>query len=177
MKRVTTTILLLFILSHAPAQTGNIRSMVDSLPYMKGDTLDCTADLFWRIIAEGEKAIPSLIDKLTDTTETNIRYHCKKTRLNVGEVAHFALLQIASFPAFVVTKIQFDVILLDEAGRPCWNFYDFLFINANKPRYQNNVRDWYAKERPHNKKKKIPKEYLTECHKLFGIDKFWQWTE
>jgi hypothetical protein len=50
-----------------PAQPINIQSLVDSLQYMQSDTLDCSADIYWRIIAQGDKAIRYLIEKLTDT--------------------------------------------------------------------------------------------------------------
>jgi hypothetical protein len=151
--------------------------MVDSLRYLTTDTLDCRAGLYWRIIAQGDKAIPFLIDKLTDITPTKIKFHCKKTRLNVGEVAQFALDEIAYFPAFLVTKIQFDLITTDKTGQGCWNFYDFLFINANKPRYQRSVWEWYNKEKSRYKVKKIPAKERTECQKQYGIVAYYTWTE
>ncbi|MEO7486988.1 MAG: hypothetical protein ABIU77_07790, partial [Ferruginibacter sp.] len=120
---------------------------------------------------------PLLIDKLTDTTQTNIKYHCKKTNLNVGEVAQFALTEIANFPAFLVTKMQFDYIIIDEPGQGCWSFYDFLFINSNKPRYQKNVREWYDKEKGKYKAERIEKNKQTECQKLYGVDTYYRWTE
>lgn len=175
MKKSIATILFTLTLAFSSGQDSSIKSMVDSLQYLKTDTLDCTASLYWRIIARGDKAIPFLIDKLTDTTETKVRFHCKKTALNVGEIAQFALLEIAEFPAFVVTKIQFDVITIDETGQGCWSFYDFLFINSNKFRYQNDVRKWYAKEKPNYKAKKIDGKTLTPCQKQYGIVKFYRW--
>ena len=108
MKQIVTTILLLFSLTISFAQKGDIKSLVDSLQFIKSDTFNCNADIYWKIVSQGKKAIPLLIDKLTDTTQTNIKYHCKKTNLNVGEVAQFALTEIANFPAFLVTKMQFD---------------------------------------------------------------------
>jgi hypothetical protein len=139
-------------------QNGAIKSMVDSLQYLKVDTLDCSADLYWRIIAKGDKAIPFLIEKLTDTTQTNIKYHCKIARVNVGEVAQFALTQIAYFPAFLITKLQFDVIVIDETGEGCWSFYDFFFINSNKARYQKDIREWYKGKSQNTKRKRFQKQ-------------------
>jgi hypothetical protein len=78
----------------ASGQEVQIRNMVDSLTYMNYDTLDCSADLYWRIVAKGKEAVPSLIEKLTDTTPTQVLFHCKKGTLNVGEVAYFALQEI-----------------------------------------------------------------------------------
>jgi hypothetical protein len=147
--------------------------MVDSLKYLKADTLDCKADLFWRIVAQGNKAIPFLIDKLTDTLPTNVRFHCKKNRLNVGEVAQFALTEIAYFPPYAVTKIQFDYF--EDDG--CWSFYTFLFMNSNKRRYQDSVRSWYSRERPKYKAVKIPRNEQHECEIQYGIDTYYQWEE
>lgn len=151
--------------------------MVDSLQYLEADTLDCKAHLYWRIIAQGKKVIPFLIDKLTDTTKTNVRWHCKKSRLNVGEIAQFALEEIASFPAFLVTNIQYDLIYADETGKGCWNFYDFFIINANKSRYQKNMSEWYKKEKLKYKAEKIPKARQTPCQKKYGIHIYYNWIE
>jgi hypothetical protein len=177
MKKNISAILLLFSVTLSYGQKVDIKVLVDSLQFIKADTFNCKADIYWRIIAQGKEAIPFLIDKLTDTTQTNIKYHCKKTKLNVGEVAQFALTDIASFPAFLVTKMQFDVIILDETGQGCWSFYDFLFINSNKPRYQKNVREWYEKERGKYKEEKISTNKQTECQKKFGIDTYYRWTD
>ena len=178
MKKIISATLLLFSVSYSYGQKIDIKAMVDSLQFIKTDTFNCNADIYWRIVAQGQKAIPFLIDKLTDTTQTNIKYHCKKTNLNVGEVAHFALIEIANFPAFLVTHIQFDVIIIDEkTGQGCWSFYDFLFINSNKLRYQKSVKEWYDKERTKYKVENISKTKQTECQKQYGIHTFYQWTE
>lgn len=177
MKKLIATIYVLHYLTFSFGQNTDIKSMVDSLQFLNVDTLDCKADLYWKIISKGDKAIPYLIDKLTDTTQTRVKYHCKKTRLNVGEVAQFALTQIADFPAFLVTKIQFDVIMIDDTGEGCWSFYDFLFINSNKLRYQNDVRNWYANQHLKYKAEKISKKKQTECQKQHGIDTYYRWTE
>jgi hypothetical protein len=174
MKRLIAIILLLHCFKISFGQSADVKSMVDSLQYLKADTLDCSADLYWRIISKGDKAIPFLIDKLTDTAQTRVKFHCKKTRLNVGEIAQFALTQIADFPAFLVTKLQFDIITIDETGQSCWNFYDFLFINSNKLRYQTDVKDWYGREGAKYKAEKISKKKQTECQKLYKIDVYYR---
>ncbi|MFT3980868.1 MAG: hypothetical protein QM687_10395 [Ferruginibacter sp.] len=177
MKKLIALLLILHCstFSFAQKSDASIQLLIDSLPYMTADTFDCKAGLFWRIVARGREAIPPLMDKLTDTTPTNIRYHCKKTPLNVGEVAHFALLHIADFPAFVVTKIQFDVINIDETGQGCWSFYDFLFVNANKARYQKSMREWYDKEKNHYKTVALKRQLQADCLKQFGITIYNKW--
>lgn len=152
------------------AQNHNVKAMVDSLQYLKADTLDCSADLYWRIVAEGYKAIPLLADKLIDTTQTGIRFHCKAKPLNVGEVAYFALEEIADFPALLVTNIQFDLI---KDG--CWNFYGFLFINVNKPGLKESIKRWYTKEISKYKLESIPKGEQSACQKRFGIIARYKW--
>jgi hypothetical protein len=173
MKQLSIIFLLLFSFTISYSQDERIKSMVDSLDIMKADTLDCNADLYWRIIAQGEKAIPFLIDKLTDTTPTNIKFLCKETKLNVGEVAYFALEEIGHFPLFLVTKIQFDYDFVEG----CEAFYTALFRDSFKPRFQKNMRDWYAKEKKHYRKEPISKENQTLCQKKYGINSHYMWKE
>jgi len=173
MKKLFGTLFISFTLSFAFGQDNDIKVMVDSLQFLKTDTFNCNADLFWRIIAKKDKAIPYLIDKLTDTTQTNIKFLCKKTKLNVGEVAYFALQKIAYFPAFDVTHIQFDVFELNG----CWCFFQFFFDNSNKYRYQKCVREWYAKERGNYKVKYISNKDLTDCQKKYKINEYLDWTD
>jgi len=158
------------------SQANAICKLTDSLQYVTGDSIGCESSIFWRIVAKGEAAIPYLIDKLTDTTLTPVKHHCKTTPLNVGELAYFALVEIADFPAFMVTRIQFDVITIDEStGKYCWTFYDFLFLNRNKARYQKNMRDWYAREKKEYKKIVIPPRKRTGCQKKYGIGTYYRW--
>ena len=173
MKKILVTVLVFHHLTLSFGQSADIKSMVDSLQYLKTDTLDCNASLYWRIVAQGDKAIPFLIDKLNDTALTNISHNCKTTKLNVGEVAYFALQQIAFFPAFVITQIQFDVFY----GNACWSFFDYFFNNANKQHYKDLVRIWYDSNKTKFKTQKISKKSLTECQKKYNIDKYFMWTE
>jgi hypothetical protein len=177
MKALFVTIFYLYTSMHAIGQDADTKTMVDSLQYLSTDTLDCSAGLYWRIIAKGHRAIPFLIDKLTDTAHTNIKFHCKKTRLNVGEIAQFALTQIADFPTFLVTEIQFDVIIIDGTGEGCWSFYDFFFDNSNKQKYQERIKKWYNKERSKYKAQKILKNEQTVCQKKYGIDTYYRWIQ
>jgi hypothetical protein len=172
MKKPIGSTLFLFLVTFSFGQTERISAMVDSLRYLKADTLDCRADLYWRIIAQGDKAIPFLIDKLTDTIKTHVKDYCKRDLLNVAEVAKFALDEIAYFPTYLVTKMQFDVVT-----DGCWSFDNFFFINANKRRYQDSVREWYRKEKPKYKAEKISSKAKTECQKLFGINTYYRWSE
>ncbi|UAY50897.1 hypothetical protein [Ferruginibacter albus] len=173
MKKLIATAVFIHCLTFSFGQNAVIKAMVDSLQYLKAGTLDCKADLYWRIIAKGSKAIPFLIDKLNDTTSTNISHKCKATKLNVGEVSYFALQEIGDFPAFVITHIQFDVSL--ENG--CWVFFDYFFDNANKTRYKQLVNTWYKKNKPKFKVQKILKKDQTDCQKRYKINTYLNWED
>jgi hypothetical protein len=75
----------------------------------------------------------------------------------------------------VITHIQFDVFIMDETGLSCWSFFDFFFINANKSRYQNDMRKWWKKEALNYREEKIMK--LNACQRKFGIKKYYPWIE
>jgi hypothetical protein len=173
MKKIIATLCFIHFLTLSFGQNSDIKILVDSLQYLKVDSLDCKATIYWKIVAHGDKAIPFLIGKLNDTTLTSISHKCKVTKLNVGEVAYFALQQIAFFPAFVITHIQFDVIY----GNGCWSFFDYFFNNANKKHYQDLVRTWYSDNKTKYKEQKISKKQMTECQKKYHIEKYLMWTE
>ncbi|GAA4344018.1 hypothetical protein [Flaviaesturariibacter amylovorans] len=160
------------------AQEGRLRTLVDELARMQTDTIDCSARPFWQLVAGGRAAIPVLIGALTDARPTRVRHPCKKVPLNVGELAHFALIEIGEFPAFVVTGIQFDVVVIDEkTGASCWSFYDFLFDDASKPRYQESVRSWWAREAGNYHAELVPRAKRSACRSAFGIRRFYRWTD
>ena len=138
-------------------------SLISLLPKMKAESLDCNADIYWQIISRGQSSIPLLIESLTDTTITNVYDHCKKGRLNVAEVSYFALEELAEFPTFLVTQIQYDVY--DENG--CWSFFDDFFDNRTKKSYQKKVMEFYN----YNNYVfvKFNYEELNECRKKYNI--------
>jgi hypothetical protein len=143
-------------------------SLISELCYMKTDTLDCSADVYWKIIKRGKEYIPLLIEGLTDTTKTNIYNYCKKGKLNTGEVCYFALEEIAEFPAYVVTHIEFDLIT-----DGCWNFYEYLYDNKYKQEYQNMVKSFYSNN-TYQFEKYTPAE-LTDCYMKYNITGKYKW--
>ena len=173
MKNIITIIISFNCFTLSFGQSQNIKLMVDSLRYLEADTLDCRANLYWRIISKGEKAIPFLIDKLSDTTQSNVSFACKSARLNVGEISYFALNQIGYFPAFTITHIQFDYT--DDNG--CWIFYEYLFNNENKTKYQTLVKEWFARNQSKFHRQKIRKKKQSPCQKHYGINTYLKWRE
>lgn len=115
-------------------------SLISQLTNKEITSLDSNNSVYWEIIKRGEKSIPLLIESLCDTTQTNIYDKCKRGYLTIGDVSYFALEEIAEFPAFLVTKIQFCTV---DVENNCWSFYDYLYNNENKPQFQKMVSDFY----------------------------------
>lgn len=148
-------------------------SLITALSEMKAEKLDCSAEAYWKIIQQGEKMIPLLLECLTDTRATTIYNNCKKGKLNVGEVSYFALEELAEFPAFLITQTQYDLIEND-----CWNFYTYLFNDKNKSEYQRKARNFYNAYRKTNYHfTKYTSEELTACRKLYKIEGKLLWKE
>lgn len=152
-------------------QNAENDSLIATLANMKTDTLDCSAEAYWKIISKGKAMIPSLIEHLTDTTPTNIYHGCKNDKLNIGELSNFALEQIIDFPTYTVTEIQFDTVILKD-GWHCWSFYDYLFkSNKNRKYYQDKVKAYYTNNvfdetyEYHT----IPDSLNTNCRKKYNI--------
>lgn len=143
-------------------------SLISQLPRMQTTHLDCAADVYWKIIKRGKASIDPLIESLTDTTETTIYDPCKKGRLTIGEVAYFALEEIAEFPAFAVTNIQFDYYNGD-----CWSFFEYFFDHSNKHDYQNKVSTFYQSNQ--FTYSKFKKSELTACHLQYEIEGKYRW--
>ncbi len=138
-------------------------SLISQLPSMQTTHLDCTADVYWKIIKRRKASIVPLIESLTDTTETTIYDPCKNGPLTIGEVAYFALEEIAGFPAFLVTNIQFDYYNGD-----CWSFFEYFFDHSNKHDYQKKVWTFYQKNQL--KYTKFKKSELTACYLMYEIE-------
>lgn len=149
--------------------------LIAKLAKMETDTLDCSADVYWEIVGKGKAYIPKLIESLIDTTSTNIYHGCKSKNLNIGELSYFALEEIGDFPAFVVTKIQFDVISINEDGWSCWSFYDYFFDDKNKVHYQSKVKSFYEKSK--FEFEEHPDSIITNCMKKYSINGRYKWKE
>lgn len=149
-------------------------SLIAALSNMPCDTLDCRANTYWEIVGKGQAILPYLIDHLTDTGPTPIYHGCKGGNLNIGELCYFAMTEIGSFPAFVVTNIQFDVVDM-KSGWNCWSFYDYLFSDGNKTSYQKKASAFYQNSKfqfvPY------PDSVITDCMRESSITGRFDWVE
>ena len=129
-------VLLCFVASSVNAQEDLIKRQVDSLQYCGADFLDCSS-VIWRIIAHEKKAIPYLLEKLSDTTLTSTHLKCKLTDVRVGDLAYVALKEIISIPMFAVTKQQFDTY----DGNGCQGRV-YVYIEENREKFKTQVKNW-----------------------------------
>lgn len=137
-------------------------SLISQLASKEITSLDSNNSVYWKLIKRGEQSIPLLIESLCDTTLTSIYDKCKGGYLTIGDVSYFALEEIAEFPAFLVTKIQFCTIV-----DGCWSFYDYLFLQENKLEFQKMVRDFYNSN--DYKFKKFKKDEMNPARTKFNI--------
>ncbi len=144
--------------SHSPKD-----SLISLLPKMKSTDLGCDADIYWKIIKRGSSSIPALIESLTDSTPTNVYDKCKKGNLNVGEISYFALDEIMFMPVAAITQSQWCTF--DSNG--CWIFYEALFDNGYKVYFQEQMRNFYYREK-FNYEYYSEKE-LNDCRKKYKI--------
>ena len=56
MKKRIATFFLIHILTFSFGQNSDVKLLVDSLKYLKTDTLDCNATLYWEIISKRGKS-------------------------------------------------------------------------------------------------------------------------
>jgi len=146
-------------------------SLINLLYSMKSTSLDCTADIYWKIVQGGAPYIPYLIDHLTDMGVTKIYNDCKKGNLTVGELCYFALEEIVDIPVYLITRVEFDLIVNN-----CWNFYDYFFDNKNKNSYQNMVRIFFNLHQSTGFAfVNYKKEELKPCHNLYHISGKLKW--
>src|SRR5262249_20820482 len=108
----------------------------------------------------------------SDTVVTNIRWHCKKGKLNVAEIACFALDEIIFFPRAVITKMQFDLII-----DGCWTFYDYFFENKNKAGFQKTLKEWYSLNAKKYRPITIPGNKLSTCKLKYNINIYYDWED
>ena len=127
-------------------------SQIDSLIYISGDPLDCSA-LTWRIVAAKQNAIPLLINKLDDTRMTANDQYC------VGDIALLVLSRIMELPYFAVTGIQcctLDCDLLSD-------------LRSNRAKVKEQINDFYFSNRANLKWEKIDESILDPCEKEHQI--------
>lgn len=157
-----------FHFNNLPKESAlNTENPLFELTQLKTDDLDCSADAYWKLVSKGKESITALMEGLTDTTPTTIYHPCKEARLTVGDLCYLALEEIADFPAYAVTHIQFCTVEIREDGTTCPSYYDYIFENGNKADYQKKAKEFY--EKATYRFENYSKSELTDCRKTHGI--------
>jgi hypothetical protein len=153
MKQLIYMLLLLPLLT--VAQTDNNR-LVDSLkfvsdmPYICHDTLPtqlsvgCGDQIFWRVVKQKQDIIPFLLDKLSDTTQTETSVPYFGGQYTVADIAYTALQElIKDIPTFELLGVKFD-----KNGCGYCSYWNHLQKDLkNRKKFQTNVRNWYDKNK------------------------------
>ncbi len=152
-----TIIIFSFIISSFALGQNNIRDQIDSLRYLKNQPFDCNS-IYWKVVASGKEAIPILIEKLTDTTPTQIKLTCKSANVKLGDICYVALEEIFNFPIFYITKRQFD--FYDEKGCRV-GVLDHL--DSHRQEYKEQIENYYLRFKSDLKYVKYDKSYKNIC--------------
>ena len=164
-KLLTILFVLIFGSTQVVGQTSDIKFTVDSLQYLKQQPFTCNS-IYWRVVATGKDAIPFLIDKLDDTTHTQISLTCKATNVKLGDICFEALTEIFNIPLFYVTHQQFDFI--DQYG--CQQGV-FTYLDNNRQKFKSQILAYYDKYKTELKFIRYGKDYKNDCkkkNKIFG---------
>jgi hypothetical protein len=97
-------LLSLFYATRSLAQVDEINKKIDSLKYLSKDAYNCNS-VYWRVVKYGKDAIPLLIARMDDTTETKATYVCKKGNLKLGDLCFGVLEEIMNVHYFYITQV------------------------------------------------------------------------
>ncbi|MBS1511462.1 MAG: hypothetical protein JST86_11515 [Bacteroidetes bacterium] len=143
-------------------------SNVKNIPFDDCNKLykDCGDELIWQIVKFGKPAIMPLIDKISDTSYSTVRFKDddKVITLRTGDIAYICLTQIVFVPVAVISKMQFDVVLC--GGYQAY-FFTYLSNYSTRLKFQNQLKDYYSKTIL--KWEKDNKSFLEECKRKHGI--------
>jgi len=149
MKRIIVYLLLVSCFNHTLAQQMESRELFNDLikivelpynPELSGDTT------FWNIAQQGLKVVPSLINLISDTTNSNIVVPNYGGFYTIGDISYTILTYIIhDMPVKDIIKSKLDYPLTEDL-----NYWDFVRYNYhNRIFLQEKLYDWYLK---YNKK-------------------------
>lgn len=116
-------------------------SEIKSLPHYNEKGVD---EVYDALAEAGERVVPCLIDKISDTTKTDFE-NCPATSGNtrVGDVAFYVLVRMLEF--------KFDEFLPPDVQKTyktegIYAFYDYIDNEKNRAELQTKLREWYLKK-------------------------------
>lgn len=97
---------------------------------------------YHEILSLDTLAIPYLVDRISDTTETSIRIPCSAHNLRIGDVAFALLNDIIPIPMHLVTGSQWDVIDCDTFPLGTWDY-----LHDSRLRFQKELKVFFSSQR------------------------------
>lgn len=97
---------------------------------------------YHEILSLDTLAIPYLLDRIGDTTETSIRIPCSTHSLKIGDVAFALLSDIIPIPMHLVTGSQWDVIDCDTFMLGTWDY-----LHTSRKRFQNELIEFFKSKK------------------------------
>ena len=150
-KSILVTIVSLFIFNTSYCQLKEIIdkdiSLITYLPYDKFPFPNKRKNKrymrknheYHEILALDTLALPYLLDKISDTTQTSIRIPCAVHELKIGDVAFALLNDIVFIPFHLVTGSQWDSYGCDSLPDGGW---DYLYQDREK--FQKELKIFFA---------------------------------
>jgi len=136
--------ILLYIIAIISINFGNVDSIVeaklndiDSMPYVPEYSGD---SVFWELVIMGKDAIPSLINKIVDTTLTEIIVPNCGGFYRIGDISYIVIMEIIrSIPTFELAQIPKKEV----KSRGFCTYWEFIRKGFNNRKlFQINVNDW-----------------------------------
>ena len=113
---------------------------IKEMPYMpelSGDSI------FWVIVMKGLDIVPDLIEKLDDTTNTNINIPNFSGFYTVADIANDAILKI-----IIDIPILDFVIKSKKSLGEYWYYLDYVRADINnRVLYKKKLKEWYLKNK------------------------------
>ena len=108
--------------------------------FKKHSIINTPADVYYRIVLNySTTAIPFLIEKLSDTTLTNIKNMCSQEIYSIGDISFLLINDIEQIPYAAVTNFQWCLIGL------CGFIPDgfMLYLKYHRQEFQSNYKAYY----------------------------------
>jgi hypothetical protein len=124
---------------------------------------------YHEILSLDTLAIPYLLERIGDTTETSIRIPCSTHNLKIGDVAFALLSDIIPIPMGLVTHSQWDVIACDTFMLGTWDY-----LHDSRKRFQIELIEFFKSKKGklwiRLLKEKITKDEANRIQKELFID-------
>lgn len=130
-------LLSLFYTTRSLAQVDEINKKIDSLKYLSKDACNCNS-VYWRVVKYGKDAIPLLIARMDDTTETKATYVCKKGNLKLGDLCFGVLEEIMNVHYFYITHMQFDLVDENQCQVGVYGYLD-----REREKFKQQLSNYY----------------------------------